>query len=351
MDEGFYIGIEAGQRTVALLANAEGEVVGRGTAGPSIYTSVGQEQCEQSLWKAIIGAFNGAGINSRDLLASDTPLPEVTAICLGMPGIERPKDESAIKRILADFNLTRQMLITNDAHIALLSGVSEGYGVAVISGENSLAFGVGRNGLKARAGGWGYLLGDEGSSYWIGLEAVKAVLAQADGRGDETALTEMIGLEWKIPPNRPDSFSRHVYTLAASLGTGGNKAQLENTVDNYRREVGKLAPLVERAALKGDIVSSEILDRAAGHLAQAATAVIERTELTAIDPMRRAAMSLLSNANNNPLVPLAFGGPLLLSNQGELRSRLYEQLKELCAAPVLVTEPAEGALRLAMELK
>jgi|GEM_PF-1918052 len=351
MANGYYIGIEAGSRTVALLANPAGEVVGRGTAGPSTYASVGTERCSQALWTAIIGAFSAAGINARDLLASESALPEVEAICVGMPGIERPKEESAVKRIFADFNLTQKVQVTSDAHIVLMAGVPAGYGLAIMAGDNGYTLGIGRNGAKARAGGWGYLLGEEGSAYWVGLEAVKAILAATDGRGPETLLAEWLAKEWKIPANRPDALSRQVYSLSAGLGTGGNKAQLEETLESYKRSIGVLAIQVERAAQKGDEAAANILDRAAEALENAASASISKANLEQLTTAAALfdATWILKGAAEKPKIPLAFSGTLLLSNQGELRHRLTERLETRCAAPVLVTDPAEGALRLALQ--
>lgn len=349
MTKEYYLGIEATNRTVALLANSEGEVVGRGTAGPSIYSQVGLERCGQTLWTAIIGAFSGAGYNTRDLLATEGALPEVEAICIGMTGIERRKDEASVQRILAGFNLADSTLITGEAHIVLNAGIEAGYGVSVLAGDSGLAFGVNKKGTKARAGGWGIILGEEGSAYWTGLEAIKAILAAADQRSSETSLTGLVEQQWKIAPNRPDSLAQQVYSLLEGLGSGGNKAQVEDTLDRYKRKIATLAPLVERAAQKGDQIASSILDRGADALSSNVTAVINRTGLNQSDTLDQLVLKTLKSTGSNK-VPLALSGSLFLSNQGELRRRLLERLENTCAEPALVTEPALGALRLAIKL-
>ncbi|NWJ45031.1 MAG: hypothetical protein HXX08_04045 [Chloroflexi bacterium] len=349
MGTSYYIGIEAGSRTIALLADNEGNIVGRGAATMSTYSIVGQDRCSQTIWSALFAAFGVAGINARDLLTSGLPLPEVEAIAIGMPGIEKPKEESTIRRILQEYNFTDNIKVTSDAHIALLAGSESGYGVAVLAGESGLAFAMGENGSRARAGGWGFLLGEEGSAYWVGVEAVKAVLAAADGRAPETALTETVALEWKISAKRPDSLSQQFYRHAAALGTGGNKAQMEDTLDNFRRQVGSLSPLVERAAVKGDAVAISILERAADHLESAARAALTRVGMGAETNALQLAKQVLQVTTVSEKAPLVYTGSLLLSNPGELRRRLTERLEPLCAEPVLVSEPAEGAVRLAME--
>ncbi|MBN9390061.1 MAG: hypothetical protein J0I20_18685 [Chloroflexi bacterium] len=363
-EQTYYLGIEATGRTVALLAGPDGEILGEGTATSAVYSVMGQERSSQALWTAIIGAFSSAGINTRDLLQANLPLPDVAAICIGMTGVERPKDESQVRRILDRFNLTKNITVTSDAHIVLEAGCNlenfsdPAYGVAVVAGETGLAFAKGRDGRTARAGGWGYLLGEEGSAYWLGLQAVKVLLRAADGRGDETALAAMVEHEWKIPANRPDSLAQRVYSLLQGLGTGGNKAQLEESQETYKRTLAGLAPLVERAAANGDDVAAAILDEATDHLAEAATAAIARVGLdepdTAPAPAKSStfqiggmAFNLGGSSQSQSKIPFAIYGSVLLSNPGQLRARLQAALPQ-CDDPIAVLNPAEGAVRLAL---
>ncbi|HEX2911691.1 MAG TPA: BadF/BadG/BcrA/BcrD ATPase family protein [Chloroflexia bacterium] len=363
--EEFYLGIESTGRTVALLATADGEVVGEGSAGPSVYSIMGQERTEQAIWTAIIAAFASAGFNTRDLLKAEQALPDITAICIGMTGVERPKDEGQIRRILNRFNLSQKVIVTSEAQIVLEAGfvpeteteeAQAAFGVAVIAGDTGLAFARGPEGTSARAGGWGYLLGDEGSAHYIGLQAVKAVLRSADGRGNPTALTSMVEREWKLAENRPDTLSQRVYSLLAGLGTGGNKAQIEDSTENFKRNLALLAPLVERAAANGDEVAGEILDEAAGALAEAAEAAIVRAHLENLPAGKAPSfkvggidfqLNVKADTNSNRKIPLAISGSVLLSNQGELRRRLNELLPQ-CDNPIAVLNPAEGALRMAL---
>ncbi len=355
-EQEYVLGIEATGRTVALLANLEGEVLGEGTAGPSVYSIVGQERSSRALWTAILSAFSSAGFNTRDLLKADQALPDVAAICVGMSGVERPKDENQVRRMLAEYNLTQKILATSDAAIVLEAGCPDGYGVAVLGGENGLAFAKGRDGLTARAGGWGYLLGDEGSAHYLGWQVIRAVLRASDGRSQPTSLTKLVEREWKVAAGRADTLSQRVYSLLAGLGTGGNKAQLEETTEGYKRALAALAPLVERAATAGDAVAVTILDEAAEQLAQAAQAVITRTGLDTPAPTRAATFKvagldfeLKPPVASDSKVPLAIYGSVLLSNQGELRRRLQARLPQ-CDDPIAVLNPAEGAVSLALQL-
>jgi N-acetylglucosamine kinase-like BadF-type ATPase len=82
--------------------------------------------------------------------------------------------------------------VVNDALIALVAGAGENPGVVLVAGTGSIAYGRDARGRAARAGGWGYLLGDEGSGFWIGRRALLSVVRHADGRGPFTMLTELV---------------------------------------------------------------------------------------------------------------------------------------------------------------
>jgi N-acetylglucosamine kinase-like BadF-type ATPase len=294
---------------------------------------VGRDECGQVLFQAILSAFSSAGFKTRDIISAEGSLPLVKSVCIGMRGVEKPKDEAAVRRIITEFNLgeNTKIVVSSEARIVLESGLANGIGVAVLSGENGLVFGQGPDLRAAKAGGDGYLLGDEGSAHYLGLQAVKAVLRAADGRGPATQLTAMVERTWKITPGRPDLVAAHAYDLLKGLGTGGNKALVEETTQAYKQALANLAPLVEQAAAKADEASGRILDTCADEIVLAVQAVLRRTAL---------------DSWTKP-TPLVLSGSILLSNQGELKRRLLERLPDM-AEPVPVLEAAEGALKLAL---
>jgi len=332
-EKDYYLGIESGSRTVVLLADPDGFTIGRGIGGASAYSLVGREECNQILFQAILAAFASAGFKTRDILASEGTLPLVKTVCIGMRGVERPKDEATVRRILTEFNLgdNAQIKVTSEARVVLEAGIPDGIGVAVLAGEVGLTFGQGPGSKTAQAAGNGYLLGDEGSSHYLGLQVVKAVLRAADGRGSATALTELVAREWKIDPNRPDLVEKHAYDLLNGLGTGGNKATLITTVATFKQTLALLAPGLERLAAKGDEVAGQILDGCAEEVAQAVQAVIKKSGLDTLPAP----------------TPLVLSGSILLSSAGKLKQRLSARLPDV-AEPVLVLEAAEGALKLAL---
>src|SRR5918993_494438 len=84
--------------------------------------------------------------------------------------------------------------------IELVAGAGASPGIVVISGTGAIAYGVSHHGVAARAGGWGPTLGDEGSGYWIGRRALAAVMRDADGRGPHTDLTRLVLRHFSLPP-------------------------------------------------------------------------------------------------------------------------------------------------------
>ena len=114
------------------------------------------------------------------------------AICLGIAGVDRPNDAAIVRGIMRRIGFNSRVLIVNDALIALETGAPGQPGVVIISGTGSIAYGRNAAGEAARSGGWGYVLGDEGSGYWIGRAALRAVLRAADHRGPATVLTPML---------------------------------------------------------------------------------------------------------------------------------------------------------------
>src|SRR5512132_4032371 len=85
-----------------------------------------------------------------------------------------------------------KLLVTHDAIAALYAGNPTGCGVVLIAGTGSIAYGRNEEGEEDRAGGWGYLIGDEGSGVWCGLEALRAIAPAVDGRGAPTRMTELL---------------------------------------------------------------------------------------------------------------------------------------------------------------
>jgi N-acetylmuramic acid 6-phosphate etherase len=301
------IGIDGGgSHTVAFLAEAvNGRVVGRSRSGPSNIQSVGIERALQALDEAVSKAFIDAG----------KPRGKLAAAALGLAGVDRPEAAAVVRDWAARVQLAERVNIANDATLLLAAGTPDGWGLAVIGGTGSIAFGRTPDGRFDRSGGWGYVLGDEGSAYGLALAGVRAVARAADGCIPPTRLTEAI------------------------LGAMGLQEPLQMIHAVYqgiwdRARIATLAPLVLQLADDGDATAHEIVTHEATEIARTAAAVVRKLNL------------------QSERVPLAITGGALLNGAGYRRQFLGAlRANGVNPEPVtLVTEPAEGAVRVSRKL-
>lgn len=304
------IGIDAGgTKTVCQLADEHGTVI-QETRGPGAnLQAVGELEVEKVLHDLMERATRGlAGSSAAD---KRTRLPE--AICLGIAGVDREEDAIIVGDIMRRIGQNARVLIVNDALVALEAGVPGEPGVVVIAGTGSIAYGRNARGEAARAGGWGYVLGDEGSGYWIGRTALRAVLREADRRGEPTSLTGRLLMHFDV--SKPQDLIHAVYY-------GG----LQSTA------IAALAPYVQEAYEEGDTVAAGILDGAARELTSSALSVARR-------------LGLLEEPCPFVLAGGVFKGvPWLV---GALTERLKETVARASVSRLEV-EPATGAVRLAL---
>src|SRR5262245_12292714 len=175
-----FLGIDGGgTKTLAVVVDADGRERGRGAASGANLRAVGIEQAMTSLWTAATAAAEQAGAS----------LP-VARAWMGLAGVDRPADQQLLLPRLAPC-FARAVQLTNDAEL-VLSALEHAVGVAVISGTGSIVLGRDPAGMTARVGGWGHLLGDEGSGYDIGRAALQAAVQAADGRGRPTTLLHQL---------------------------------------------------------------------------------------------------------------------------------------------------------------
>ncbi len=244
----YVLGIDAGgTKTVCYLANAQGEIVGEGRRGGANLQAHGELEVEKVLHAVIEEA-----IGDRVILPA--------AVCLGVAGVDRPDDDHVVRAIMRRLGYRSHLLVVNDALVALVAGVRDEPGVVLIAGTGSIAYGVNEDGFAARAGGWGYVLGDEGSGYWIGREALIAVVRETDGRGPRTGLTPLVLEHFGL--SHPNGLVREIYDKGL-----------------HRQAIAALGPVVERARNDGDVVAAEILRGASVELTRASATVIERLQM------------------------------------------------------------------------
>ncbi len=241
MNEKLVLGLDGGgTSTRAVLANVHGEISGVGQAGSSNYDDIGVEETQKNIKLAVDKAWQQSG----------HVFQPVQAIFLGMAGVVSDFDRAKIGKIVSDLNLceNNQVGIDHDLRIALAGGMALKPGIVLIAGTGASCYGRTPQGISCRVGGWGHLLDDGGSSYFLGLEALRAAVRSTDGRLGPTVLLEQI------------------------LSTLGMKDILEIMHRVYfpqmnKTEIASLAPLVLAAAAGGDQVALQIVEAGQNELA------------------------------------------------------------------------------------
>ena len=221
-------------------------------AGPSNPITVGSERALASILEAVDEASARCGV--QEFLASR----------LGVAGTDRSRlRQELLAGMRSSFGDTA---IVSDAASALAGGTGCRPGVVVIAGTGSIAYGENGLGETARAGGWGWRLGDEGSGYTIGLKAIMAALRAHDGRGPETVLEQKI---------------------VSHLGLG----RLEDIIDwvyepgREPRDIAYLVPIVREAEAEGDEAAALVMAEAGAELGFVANAVIRRLGMSGEFPV------------------------------------------------------------------
>jgi N-acetylglucosamine kinase-like BadF-type ATPase len=156
---------------------------------------------------------------------------------------------------------TEAWIVINDVVGAWATVTGAGPGVAAISGTGSNVFGMGADGRVWRAGGWGHVLGDEGSGYWLGAQSIKAALRDRDASGPETALSDAAITFFGVP--NLEVLAYRVYSQPLT-----------------KHEIAAFAIETQHLAERGDAVALELYRRGARELSEQITAVIVRTGLS-----------------------------------------------------------------------
>ncbi|HVA36874.1 MAG TPA: BadF/BadG/BcrA/BcrD ATPase family protein [Candidatus Dormibacteraeota bacterium] len=295
------IGVDAGgSKTLAVAASGDGAHVGRAERGPANATSVGVEAAVATLREAVAEAAAGW---------------EVEAICVGAAGASRRSVAYPMRKALVDAYPDVRVRIVDDAAIALRAAVPEGAGVVVISGTGSVGYAEDDAGSAHRAGGLGWLIGDEGSGYAVGLAALREAARTLDGRGAAQALLALV---------------REHLSVA-------DRDELLAAV--YRRDGSHLEP-AQIAALAAGVV------HLAGEGDRPATKIVQSAALD-LGGLAVSAARAAGIARSNPRVVLAGG----LLREGTLLTYLLQTRIENDLLGAVVTrlahDPVEGALTLA----
>jgi N-acetylglucosamine kinase-like BadF-type ATPase len=240
----YFLGVDGGQSsTYALIGDANGRVLGGGRGGPSnhVGASEGRAKFTDAIQTCLSAACASAGLHAASI--------RFAVACLGFSG--GPADKESILREILRSDRT---IVTHDALIALSGATGGEPGVITIAGTGSIAFGRNASGKTARAGGWGYVFGDEGGGFDIVRQALRAALKVEEGWGEPTSLRQMF-LDQTGASDCNDLLHRFY------------------TPEYPRPRIAAFAELVDEAAEHGDRIAREILNDVGRELAAIAAAV------------------------------------------------------------------------------
>jgi N-acetylglucosamine kinase-like BadF-type ATPase len=329
-DARFLLGVDGGAtKTLAAVYDLDRGTLHLGRGGPSNEDAVGAEAAVGALLHAADEALARASVREEPAEMREGPTGGPEGQTEGRagsgegragPGYGRSALAAAVLAVAGtDTNSIvahvreagrGEWIVVNDVVSAWATATGAGPGVGVIAGTGSNVFGVGPSGAW-RAGGWGHLLGDEGSGYWFGLQAIKAALRERDASGPRTALGEAVLRFFDAPS--AEALAARVYSKPLS-----------------KSEVAAFAPRVAECAERGDRVAQELHERGAAELAGLLAAVIGQTGLEGAFPV-----GLIGGAFR--------AGEMLVA----LLERRIHELAPAARVSVVRTPPVAGSLLLA----
>lgn len=280
----YCMGIDGGGSTVRVaITTPEMQICGEAqgsTANPSV---VGAEVAAQTIRMAMQDALTAAQLTST----------HIAAVGIGVAGAAAHHSATWLREVITGVIPNTIIVPSADFEIALVGALGERHGVLVLAGTGSLVYGVNAAGETALVGGWGYIIDDAGSGYWIGRSALEVMARVGDGRGPNTALVQRI-LD-HLGLSTPRDLVPWLYQSKQPVS----------------RRVAALAPLVIACADEGDHVAQHIISAAWNELYHATKTVMRRLDM------------------HNPRI--AFAGGLLTTPNG--------LSTHLCAALQLPTIP------------
>ncbi len=269
-DFGVVLGVDGGgTSTRACLMDQSGAIQGIGRSGPSSVDTVPLIITEASIRQALEIALRN--------VAGDMP---IIGVCAGIGGIVSKTDESAVESILRHLPRVSAMakfLVVNDMKTALAAGTVLKPGITCILGTGSVAFGRNAAGAEWKSGGWGFKEGDPGSSYDLGISAIRAMVRAYDGR------------------IKPSAFTIAVFNHLEMKELGDITRKLYQE-DMTRTQIAALAPLVTEWANKGDVHATAVIDRAVRETVETIGAVFRRLFATGAEMVPVAIVGSLGNA-------------------------------------------------------
>jgi N-acetylglucosamine kinase-like BadF-type ATPase len=230
----YFIGIDGGgTKTKCIISDENLNILSESIGGPSNFLINGVETVSETLIHLIKNCINNLGIN----------ISSISSTVIGTAGGGRRTDakqlENAILSLAQKENFPLGLIrVDSDARIALEGAFSGKPGSILIAGTGSIMFGKDKNGIVHRVGGFGRILGDEGSGFRLGQKALNAVSKEFDGRGPKTLISVYLDQEFSI--KTPDDLINEIYKK------------------NF--DIASVAPLVFKAAENSDKIAQNIIE-------------------------------------------------------------------------------------------
>lgn len=245
----YLIGIDGGGTNSRLLAaGSNGEVLGY-CVGKSTNVESNSVECVLANLKEIVEQF---------LTESGCSLQDCQGVCLGTAGVDTEKSLLEVNEIVKQLHFPCRTLVVNDAEVALAAETKGEPGALLISGTGSIGYAINRTGETCRVGGYGYLVGDEGSAYWVSRKAIQYILRAFDQTG-----------------RKPEMFAR----IGDALGIREIDQLVDFVYQSNKAEVAKLALSVVQAFEDDDPMAERIMKSAAAHLSSMAISLGRRLKM------------------------------------------------------------------------
>jgi N-acetylglucosamine kinase-like BadF-type ATPase len=245
-----FVGVDGGgTHTRAVVTDGGGQVLGsaQGPAGIVDPGDPGRSAVvvAETVRRALVDALGGGTGDG----------PPVEAVWAGLAGAGDPAARRSVEEALSALGLAHRVMVGTDLEAAFVDAFGESPGILLVVGTGSVALARGGDGGEARSGGWGGLLGDEGSAYSLGLAAIRAVLRSTDGRSPDTLLSGI---------------------LEAGTGVGAGPELAAWAWAAAKAEIAALAPGVLSVADAGDPVAETLRDDALSEIGLLLQAVAHR---------------------------------------------------------------------------
>jgi N-acetylglucosamine kinase-like BadF-type ATPase len=299
------LGIDGGtQKSTGMLSDDLGVILARREGAAMNVNATGFDNVARALFILVTRCCEDARCKPADL----------SSAVVGITGLEREMDRSRTREavnalFVKDGARPLPVAFESDARTALEGAFDGADGVVVVAAADSIVIGKTPRGEVVSVGGWGRILGDEGSGYSIGREALVAVARESEKRGTAGRLREVLAQRYHF----------------------NSREQIISAIYNDKFDIASLAPTVMETAADNDIVAQRILDRAAMQLAEQARVIVMQMGL-----LRKVKLVMVGNLVDRETV-----------YANVLHMKLLKMLPQVEIRPPL-HEPAYGAVLMAL---